>query len=91
MHQLLEVMLCVCSDGCIVCKEDVSYGGFADLGLSSESCHVAQLDPICMYTPSVEVPKTCLRMREKMPKSVGARTQTCFTALLMLKGSDMLP
>ena len=39
----LEVILCVCSDGYIVCKEHVSYGGFADLGLCSKSCDVVQL------------------------------------------------
>ena len=49
-------------------------------------------DLVCMYIPSVEVPKACLRRREKkMPKGVGARAQPCFTPLLMLKGSDMLP
>ena len=45
-------------------------------------------DLICMYTPSVEVPKACLRRREK---SDWARTQPFFTPLLMLKGSDTLP
>ena len=49
-------------------------------------------DLVCMYTPSVAVPKARLRRREKnLPKSVGARTHPCFTPLLMLKGSDMLP
>ena len=76
VHQLLEVMFCVCSDGCIVCKEHFSYGGFEDLGLCSESWDVVQL---------------AMRREKKMPKGIGARTQPCFTPLLMLKGSDMLP
>ena len=65
-HQLLEAIFCVCRDGCIVCKEHVSFGGFADLGLCSESCDVVHFpsDLVCMYTPSIEVPKACLRRRE---------------------------
>ena len=54
VHQLLEVMFCVCSDGCIVYKEHVSYGGFADLGLCSESCDVVQLAIwSCMHVNSL--------------------------------------
>ena len=42
--------------------------------------------------PSVNFPKACFRsVEKKIPNSVGARTQPCFTPLRMLKGSEMAP
>ena len=53
VHQLLDIMFFVCSDGFIICKEHVSYGGLADLGLCSESCDVVQLAICsCMHVHS---------------------------------------
>ena len=42
--------------------------------------------------PSVAEPKACFSMRaKKTPNRVGARTQPCFTPLLMLKVSEVEP
>ena len=95
VDKILQPSLCVRSKCSVVSKQHLADQNFSHLGLCEEAGEVEQ----AAIAPGVYVGTLFISLKaypssseNRMPKSVGARTQPCFTPpLLIWKGSEEDP
>ena len=94
IEEVLEIVVTLNNQSCIVGKQNVSEENLVDFGFRSESGKIEKftISAGAEKTPEFVVLKAFLRGNEKkIPKKVGASTQPCLTPQRILIASDMLP